>query len=296
MRSFVGRCLWVILLGMVSLCAMAKDRSQSYERYIERYYRLAQEHQARYHIPASITLAQGLLESAAGESDLAIKANNHFGVKCHDWKGASVHYKGSCYRKYDKVSDSFQDHSEFLLQSRYSALFELKTTDYKGWARGLKRCGYATDPSYATKLINIIETYKLMQYDKGVKRGAIKGGESLFIEPLPRAVYQYWGLLYVEAEEGDTYVTIAADMGFDAGELARYNDNSRNAVLSAGEIVYLQPKMRKAHPNCPMHNVLEGETFYSISQRYGIDMKRLARRNQMRWDDELEEGLVLMLR
>lgn len=293
-------CLLCCLGGVVTM--HAQKRYSSYEAYIEKYYRLAQEHQERYKIPACITLAQGLLESGAGESELARKAHNHFGIKCHDWKGDKIRYKGSCYRKYKRVSDSYRDHSEFLLRDRYSSLFKLKITDYKGWARGLKRCGYATDPHYASKLINIIETYELMQYVKGVKSSGKSKREkesiesSSYEEPLPRAVYRCWGLLYVLAVEGDTYARIADDMGFAAKELAYYNDNRRDAILEEGEIVYLEPKNRKAQAGCEMHNVQEGETFYTISQRYGVDMKRLARRNHMRHNEALEAGTVLVLR
>ena len=130
----------------------------SYHRYIRKYKDLAIEQQHKYKIPASITLAQGLLESGAGQSDLARRSNNHFGIKCHDWKGKRVYHnddrRGECFRKYNKVEDSYEDHSKFLaLRSRYAPLFRLKITDYKGWAKGLQKCGYATDRKYANKLI-----------------------------------------------------------------------------------------------------------------------------------------------
>lgn len=167
---FVMRRELVLLLLLVMLVPLsAQSTREYYQSYIDRYSRLAQEHQAQYHIPACITLAQGLLESAAGRSELAVKANNHFGIKCAgDWTGATYHYdddaKDECFRKYKKAEDSFRDHALFLQRTRYQSLFTLSIDDYKGWAHGLKQCGYATDPAYAGKLIKLIEDYELMQY------------------------------------------------------------------------------------------------------------------------------------
>lgn len=290
------RYLLLVFLGMAGvLSGGAQARMSSYEAYIEQYHALAEEHQALYDIPAAITLAQGLLESAAGESELAQKANNHFGIKCHDWKGRSVRYKGDCYRKYDRVADSYYDHSQFLLRSRYSELFELAITDYKGWAKGLKRCGYAEDPHYASKLIKIIEEYDLMQYVKG---GKAKKSKKHRVDdaPLLRAVYRCWGLLYVLAEEGDTYAAIAADLGFEAKELAKYNEDNRDAVLHSGDIVYLEKKKIKADKGYDTHLVAPGETLHSISQLYGIEYRRLARRNRISYTDAVVEGQLLKLR
>lgn len=276
-------------------------RSQQYEEYIEKFYQLAQEHQRRYGIPASITLAQGLLESGAGTSELSRKANNHFGIKCHEWDGATIYYKRDCYRKYRKAEDSYLDHSEFLLRDRYQKLFKLKITDYKGWAHGLKKYGYATDPSYAQKLINIIELYDLNRFVK--KAGKSKNDrddkteETPYQPVVPRhAVFRSWGLLYVEAYEGDTYQTIAADFGFSPKELARYNDSKTDVILSAGDIVYLEKKNKKAVEGYNLHTVKEGETLHFISQQYGIELKHLAKRNKMRRDAVLTPGQTLKLR
>jgi LysM repeat protein len=240
-------------------------------------------------------LAQGLLESAAGESKLAVVASNHFGVKCHDWEGDAVKYKGDCYRMYESVAESYEDHSAFLLRPRYASLYELKITDYKGWAKGLKKCGYAEDPKYPEKLISIIERYDLQQYVKGTKKKKtveITQPEVVLL----RDVFIAWGLLYVLADEGDTYERIAADTGFDARDLAKYNDHDRKAVLRAGDIVYLEKKKSKADKGYDKHTVKAGETYHSISQLYGIDTKRLARRNKMRYNDALQEGQVIVLR
>ena len=292
-------CMRYLLLVFCAVAGVfvsgAQARMSKYEAYIERYHALAEEHQALYNIPASITLAQGLLESAAGESELAQKANNHFGIKCHDWKGAGISYKGDCYRKYARVADSYYDHSQFLLRPRYSELYELSITDYKGWAKGLKRCGYAEDPHYASKLIKIIEEYNLMQYVKGGK--ASKSRKPRVEDaPLSRAVYRCWGLLYVLAEEGDTYAAIAADLGFEAKELAKYNEDDRDAVLHSGDIVYLEKKKIKADKGCDTHTVAPGETLHSIAQLYGIEYRRLARRNRISYTDAVVEGQILKLR
>lgn len=287
------------LLLMPDTTAQSR-RNQQYEAYIEKFYRLAQEHQQRYGIPASITLAQGLLESGAGTSELSRKANNHFGIKCHEWDGATIHYKRDCYRKYRSAEESYRDHSEFLLRDRYQNLFKLKLTDYKGWARGLKKYGYATDPSYAEKLINIIELYDLNRFVKKTKRIEKKEentDETAYRTATPRhAVYRSWGLLYVEAFEGDTYQNIAADFGFSPKELARYNDNKTDVTLSAGDIVYLEKKNKKAAEGFNMHVVKEGETLQDISQLYGIQLKHLAKRNKMRRDATLSPGDSLKLR
>ena len=144
--------------------------NQRYKDYFDKYKDVAVEQMLKYHIPASITLAQGVLESGAGKSELATRANNHFGIKCNGWTGRKSYHDddemNECFRAYDNVYESYRDHSVFLTTSkRYSSLFELKLTDYKGWARGLKACGYATSPTYANKLIEIIQLYKLYQYD-----------------------------------------------------------------------------------------------------------------------------------
>ena len=282
-------------LSMSVISGHAATTQDKYEAYIARYYKLAQEQQRLHGIPASITLAQGLLESAAGESKLAVVARNHFGVKCHDWEGDAVKYKGDCYRMYESVAESYEDHSAFLLRPRYASLYELKITDYKGWAKGLKKCGYAEDPKYPEKLISIIERYDLQQYVKGTKKKKtveITQPEVVLL----RDVFIAWGLLYVLADESDTYERIAADTGFDARDLAKYNDHDRKAVLRAGDIVYLEKKKSKADKGYDKHTVKAGETYHSISQLYGIDTKRLARRNKMRYNDALQEGQVIVLR
>lgn len=178
------------LFLLIILCAVsfgsvylrAQTQNENYVAYIEKYKKEAQHQQKKHGIPASITLAQGLLESGAGKSELATKANNHFGVKCAgDWTGGTYHHddetKGECFRSYKHAEESYEDHSLFLLRPRYKALFDLALTDYKGWAHGLKQCGYATDPGYATKLIKIIEDYDLARFVHEAVSGDVKKGK-----------------------------------------------------------------------------------------------------------------------
>ena len=162
-KRFFAFC---IFLGIFSAFSTHAERlSAAFLEYIDTYKEYAQMYQVEYGVPASITLAQGLLESAAGRSYLATEANNHFGIKCHRWEGEGVMRQGDCYRKYDSAQDSYLDHAKFLCMKRYQPLHELAVTDYKGWATGLRRLGYAEDPAYANLLIKLIEQYELYQYD-----------------------------------------------------------------------------------------------------------------------------------
>ncbi len=166
------RLLLLAAISVIALCfvSAAPDNTPQ-ARYIAKYAPIAVSEMYRSGVPASITLAQGLLESRYGLSDLAAKGNNHFGIKCHNWKGRSMKVdddrKGECFRVYGSAEESFRDHSDFLrYQDRYKFLFEYKTTDYKSWAYGLKKAGYATDPNYPQKLIKLIGDYDLTRYDR----------------------------------------------------------------------------------------------------------------------------------
>ena len=203
------RHLIYLLTIFVCLSLQAQTRNKQYEDYIKQYRDLAVDEMKKYHIPASITLAQGLLESGAGQSTLARKSNNHFGIKCgSDWQGKTVRHnddaRGECFRAYKHPKQSYEDHSKFLAgRPRYASLFKLKITDYKGWARGLKKAGYATDPRYAQRLIDIIELYDLDKYDK-------KGGLKWMKEnPNPHQPYIANGLLYMVVRAGDTWCKLA---------------------------------------------------------------------------------------
>lgn len=296
------KILAVLLLIVCTLTAMAQmRRNTAYLNYISQYKDLAIEQMLRYRVPASITLAQGLLESRAGLSDLAVRGNNHFGIKCHGWTGRKTYHDddeaGECFRAYDNARQSYEDHSRFLSQnSRYARLFSLDRTDYRGWAKGLKACGYATNPNYANSLIGIIETYGLSQYDhantydrfleRHTADKPVRPGETL------HQIYSYNDNYYVEAREGDTYTSIAKEVGLSARKIAKYNERNKKDTLSPGEYVYLKKKRTKAekkykkHP----HTVKAGESMYTIAQYYGVRTKSLYKKNKLSPDYQLRVG------
>ena len=286
---------FVCLLGIFSL--QAQTRNKQYEEYIKQYRDIAVEEMKKYHIPASITLAQGLLESGAGQSTLARKSNNHFGIKCgSDWKGKSVRHdddeRNECFRAYKHPKQSYEDHSKFLVsRPRYASLFKLKITDYKGWARGLKKAGYATNPRYAEQLIGIIELYDLDKYDK-------KGGLKWMKEnPNPHQPYIANGLVYIVVRSGDTWKSISKEFDISRKKLRKYNDHYKGYELKVGDILYLEKKNRRADKEHIVHVLRAGESMYSISQKYGIRLKRLYKLNKMSEDESTPEvGTILRLR
>lgn len=279
------------------LVLQAQSRNKQYEDYIKEYREVAVEEMRRYHIPASITLAQGLLESGAGQGTLARKSNNHFGIKCGgDWRGKTVKHdddaRNECFRVYKNAKESYRDHSKFLAgRSRYAALFKLNITDYKGWAHGLKKAGYATNPRYAYQLIDIIERYDLYKYDK-------KGGLKWMKEnPNPHQPYLANGLVYVIAREGDTWKNLSKELDISQRKLRKYNDLYKGYELQDGDIIYLEKKNRKAQKGYIVHVLRAGESMYSVSQKYGIRLKRLYKMNKMRPEDSAPQiGTILRLR
>ena len=321
---------------LISLCssflvmtASAQQKNQAYIDYIQKYASIAVSEQSKFGIPASITLAQGLLESGAGQSELARKSNNHFGIKCHTgWTGERTYHdddaRQECFRKYQHVSESYDDHSLFLTsRSRYAELFKLKPTDYKAWAHGLKKAGYATDPNYAHKLIKIIEDYDLHQLDlkgtiagtgvskqasnssekqeKTSKKGktAASQRESVIGEIpayTPHAVARLNGVKCVIAESGDSYSSIASEFGITEKEILRFNDVSKAIVLQKGDRVYLGVKKSRASKSNPYYIVKEGDSAHAISQRYGIRLKKLYDLNEMNYSKGVQVGQRLRLR
>lgn len=295
--------IFCLLFFITTFAEAATQRKvPSYEKYIKTYSDLAVQHQKKYKIPASITLAQGLLESGAGQSDLARRSNNHFGIKCHsDWRGGRVYHdddlRGECFRKYKRVEDSYEDHSKFLLRSRYERLFDLKITDYKGWARGLQKCGYATDRAYANKLIKVIEDYELYRYDTGKgHKISQKEREKQKYPKLRYTIYRTFGLLYVYAKENDSFDRIAQSLDFKVKDLKKFNEVPEDFPLQKGDIVYLEKKKKKADKPYYDHIVQIGESMHSISQKYGIQIKSLYKINKKDKDYIPEEGDVLKLR
>lgn len=292
------KTLAITLAIMLAVPAIAVA-SSPYEEYIERYSQLAVEHQESYGIPASITLAQGLLESAAGRSTLATKANNHFGIKCHkDWKGKTVRRdddaRDECFRAYNTPEESFDDHSRFLCRDRYSRLFRLDVTDYQAWARGLRECGYATDPNYAARLITIIERYSLYVFDSPDMRD-VEATVAFIADNLVRShpVRRSRGLHYVVATPGDTYASIAREFNIKKKKLMGFNDARHDGEIKAWEEVYLEEKLDTAPEGVGSATIGEGESMHSLSQRFGMKMEAIKALNRKAKD---EPGTRLRLR
>ena len=301
LRLFIILCF----LGGFGLTLSAQKKMRTYVDYIDQYSALAIKQMDKYKIPASITLAQALLESGAGLSELTRESNNHFGIKCHsDWTGERVYRKddrpNDCFRKYKKAEDSFEDHARFLQQrSRYSVLFTYDIKDYASWAKGLQTCGYATDKGYANKLIRIIEEYELYRYDVKSKASAKKTVPSASKKKkaeLRRNIYRTYGLIYVIAKAGDSFEQIADDTGFKLKDLARYNEVPEDFPLRKDDIVYLEKKKKKADKPYFEHVVRVGESMHSISQRYGVRLKNLYKLNKKDFDYVPTEDEVLRLR
>ena len=280
--------------------------NRTYQQYIDQYKDVAIEQMQRHHIPASITLAQGLLESSAGQSELARNSNNHFGIKCNGgWYGRRAYHDDDaaqeCFRAYDNVFESYEDHAQFLIgRQRYESLFRLKPTDYKGWARGLKAAGYATDPHYADKLIDIIQVYKLDQYDKTKSYDKFladhtkgqTGGAPLHIIKIFNKNY------YLIARRDDSFKSIADEIGISYRKLAKYNERDKRDPLEEGEVIWLKKKQSKApkdYKNRP-HIVRNGESMYTIAQKYGIRLKSLYKLNKLSPDYQIKVGDILKLR
>lgn len=300
--------------------------NQRFQNYIDTYKDVAIQEMLRYKIPASITLAQGLLESAAGSSELATKANNHFGIKCHGWQGRTAYHdddaKQECFRAYDNAIDSYEDHSKFLVgKQRYEKLFQLAMTDYKGWAHGLKSAGYATSPTYAYHLIEIIEAYQLYQFDyatsadkKSIEALMYGSAQTSPKEQKRKEVASELtpvdvpgvdlgnheikvcnGTYYVMARQGDTFDSIGAEMGVKAKKLASYNELPQDAVLIPNKPIYLEKKKKRADKvfEDNPHTVQSGESLYDIAQMYAIQLNSLYKMNRLPSNYQLQKGDVL---
>ena len=291
----------VCLLFSIQGASAQMKWNSAYQAYIDQYKDLAIEQMLKYNIPASITLSQGLLESGAGRSWLTKSSNNHFGIKCHGWTGRRVFHdddeRGECFRAYDNPRQSFEDHSRFLAtQSRYARLFNYARTDYKSWARGLKQCGYATNPQYASKLIQIIELYNLNQYDKAKKFDQFMVKHSTEDGVAPdgnfHVIKAYNKNYYVIARKGDSFQSLSKELCIGKRKLAKYNERSYKEELAAGDVIYLKKKRKKAtkeYKNRP-HIVQNGESMYLISQKYGIRLSSLYKKNHLSPDYQIKVG------
>ena len=259
----------------------------------------------RYHIPASITLAQGLFESGAGRSELARKGNNHFGIKCNGWTGRRIYHdddeRNECFRSYDNAYESYEDHSKFLTGSqRYRSLFQLKITDYKGWAKGLKAAGYATNPQYAQKLIDLIQLYKLYRFDSAKDYDKFMAEHTKSsVDGASQHVIKFFNKnYYVIARRGDTFKSIADEIDISYRKLAKYNERDKRDTLEEGEIIWLKKKQTKAPKDYKgrLHYVRNGESMYGIAQKYGIRLKNLYKMNHLSPDHQIRIGEALKLR
>jgi len=297
------------------------------EEYIQTYKDIAIQEMQTHKIPASITLAQGLLESGAGNSALAREARNHFGIKCHQgWQGDTYYMdddeKDECFRKYDNVEDSFRDHSLFLCtRGRYSSLFELEITDYQGWARGLKAAGYATNPKYAQMLIDRIELYDLTQYDQ-IALGLLAESEveplgpevdeyfelafspedkSVFpladMTPEGRFIYENNGVRFVFAKEGETPEQLALAFGIRFDRFCQYNclNHPEEMVFHSGDVVYLE-KLRNYNWKARKYTVKEGETLRDVALRFAVKPSKILKKNGLQEGTRLTAGMELWLR
>lgn len=303
-----------VLLSLAFILSINVLNSQSlnpkYEAYIEKYSDFAIECQNEHHIPASITLAQGILESGAGESSLAKECNNHFGIKCgSEWYGRSTRKDddrpNECFRCYRSVKESYDDHAKFLLRQRYAFLFDYKITDYKSWAHGLKQAGYATDPKYPQKLINIIETYKLYEFDEQGNRktgGAVKqekkkekdaglAEDHLFgyVEIINNGVRCYKLLT------DDSFENISKATGISVKRLLYFNDLPCEVDLFRDDYVYLSKKRATTKRNVPRYTVRSGDSMHSIAQEFGITLKALYKLNELEYGTPAKVGMKLKL-
>lgn len=276
-----------ILLALATFISstLHAQRNSTYQEYIDTYSDMAVEQMRQHKIPASITMAQALLESGAGRSYLATNANNHFGIKVSGgWTGPYVRRdddrKNEKFRKYRNVKESYEDHSLFLKQPRYSRLFSLRQDDYKAWARGLKACGYATLPTYADRLITIIETYELHQLDKG-KYSKYKPKQNKEPEIIPHGIITVNGLRCLVARPGDTWESLAKETKVSRRSLVRYNETSKDVAPEPGMNIFLEKKAKKAAKEYKgyWHKIKSGESLYSISQLYGIRIESLYKMN-----------------
>ena len=316
----------VCALAAAVICADAQKTSGNspQEKYIYTYSDIAVAEMQRTGVPASITLAQGIIESGSGLSTLAVNGNNHFGIKCHNnWKGGTMKMdddaKDECFRTYDSPEQSFRDHSDFLrYRDRYKFLFDLDRRDYKGWAFGLKQAGYATDPSYANKLIRCIEQYDLARFDfltneelaampesptkleepVAVRSGGFAPVQEEFRFSLSRVMYSLNDVAFVYAQEGETYKSIAKDHHLFHWEILMFNEVKKGAELVPGQVVYLEAKKRKAPAGLEMYIVSEdGESFHNICQRFAVRENAIKLLNRMlEAEPQLHEGDILKLR
>jgi uncharacterized FlgJ-related protein len=290
--------IFLVFFFLISGKLMASI-AYSKQEYRLKFEQIALNHQFKYNIPASITLAQGILESNSGNSILAKKANNHFGIKCHaNWNGEKIYMDddaaNECFRSYSSAEESFQDHSEFLKNGkRYQFLFSYSVDDYKNWAYGLKKAGYATNPEYAELLIKIIEELSLNTLGENSKAlvSSSKPNLSFEIQNHSNEVN------FIVVKQGDSFFQIAHKAGLTLRQLHKYNDFDRKKeTLNLGDIVFLEPKRNRSKSKKEI--IIEKPmTLREVSQQEAVKLKSLMRKNQSSSPDEqLPKGEKVFLR
>lgn len=319
----IVRYFFAALFALASCSAALAQSYRSAETiaYIEKYHKVAIREMYKHKIPASITLAQGVLESGSGRSDLSTVANNHFGIKCtSDYSGKKFlkddNKKDDCFRVYDHADDSYRDHSLFLTtRKHYAGLFKLDMTDYKGWAKGLKAAGYATNPKYPSLLIEVIEQNKLYEYDRHPEKYiSRKDAENLRLddkqnemiipskrEYLPAVADEspvivngkLNGTDCVVVKSGDTFYSLSRRHDISIDKLRYYNDFPEDYVLQVGENLFLERKPRK-NPSYSIYTAKKGDTLLSVCQRFGVRQRSIRRYNHLA-SDNLKEGQVIIL-
>ncbi len=311
----------ILMIGFIFCSNKIFAQRITPEMYIDIYKDAAVVEMKRSGVPASITLAQGILETESGNSELVKKSNNHFGIKCKaNWAGESVRHTddaaNECFRKYNKAAESYKDHSDFLKTSpRYSSLFELNPTDYKGWAYGLKKAGYATNPKYPQIVISNIEKYNLQQYDdtnfvlktftpviqkqteptyaKLANAGKVLDGQDEITAGIKNAG-KINGLKAIYASAGTSLLAIATSANIDLVKLLDYNDFATDGLLKENQIIYFEKKNKQG--NADLYNVIEDESLQTISQKNAVQLKQLAQLNNMRAFILIRKGSVIKLR
>ena len=316
----IKRTLSILFITVVfSISTQAQKLSA--EKYVEKYKDIAIREMKRMGVPAAITLAQGLLETENGNSDLVKKSNNHFGIKCKSsWTAAGVMHDddapGECFRSYKDANESYRDHSNYLRGSeRYASLFTLKPTDYKAWAKGLRKAGYATNPKYPDILIKNIEQYNLQQYSlaaadevpvietnkyKDDKESPIQKNEETVHqvavgsnEVLETEVHVINKLQYIIGKKGISLLAIATENDINLNKLLSYNDLSEDGILKNDQVIFLQKKSKKGDKD--FYIVQQNESVYDVSQRNGIQLKYLLEYNQLTAKAKVVQGLKLYL-
>ncbi len=314
-RSFFHVIIFILFMAGLMPAVYGQSRRMTTKEYISKYKDIAIKDMKTYKIPASITLAQGILESGSGNSKLARKANNHFGIKCHkDWNGKKIYVaddtRHDCFRKYKSPKASYRDHSKFLTSGqRYAFLFHYPITDYKDWAYGLKRAGYATNPKYPQLLIHYIKKYQLYKFDNGRTVSSKENRKAMayrspdvssFVKVRTsiygRTVLENNGRRLIVVKAGDTFKKIAAEFEMSIHKLLKFNELKRSDILHPGELLYLEKKASKAEKGYKYHIVKQGETLWGISQLYGIRLSRLLNKNNLPNHYQAATGTKLRVR